>query len=65
MAVPKKKTSVSRQGNRRSHSALKPIVVSECPNCGEMKRSHHICPSCGFYDEKEVVAVSSNSESEE
>ncbi len=55
MAVPKKKTSVSRQGNRRSHAALKPVVVSECPNCGEVKRSHHVCPSCGFYDQKEVL----------
>jgi large subunit ribosomal protein L32 len=63
MAVPKKKTSVSRQGNRRSHDALKTIVVSECPNCGEMKRSHHICPSCGYYDSKEVLATSSESES--
>lgn len=65
MAVPKKKTSVSRQGNRRSHSALKPIVVSECSNCGEVKLSHHVCPSCGFYDKKEILTQASKEETEE
>lgn len=21
-----------------------------CPNCGELKKSHHVCASCGQYD---------------
>ena len=24
------------------------------PNCGELKLSHHICPSCGYYSKKEI-----------
>ena len=56
MAVPKKKTSPSRQGNRRSHHALKGITVIECPNCGEPKLPHHVCNSCGQYDKKEIVS---------
>ena len=28
-----------------------------CPNCGEMKLSHNICPSCGFYDGKQVITI--------
>lgn len=40
---------------RRSHLALGTNAVMECPNCGEIKRPHNICASCGFYDGKEVV----------
>jgi large subunit ribosomal protein L32 len=55
MAVPKKKTSKSRRNMRRSHDALAPNAYNECANCGEMKRPHHICSSCGYYDGREVV----------
>lgn len=41
---------------RRAHDALKPSAYVECPECGEIKRPHHICPSCGFYDKREVIA---------
>ncbi len=56
MAVPKKKVSKSRRNMRRAHDALKPSAYVECPECGEIKRPHHICPSCGFYDKREVIA---------
>ncbi|MSP66733.1 MAG: 50S ribosomal protein L32 [Alphaproteobacteria bacterium] len=59
MAVPKKKVSKSRRDMRRSHHALKPNPRAECPNCGELKRPHHVCSSCGHYDGREVVAVES------
>ena len=36
MAVPKKKVSRSRRGNRRSHDALS-FQTIECPNCGAEK----------------------------
>ncbi|TAN46423.1 MAG: 50S ribosomal protein L32 [Rhodospirillales bacterium] len=60
MAVPKKKTSKSRRNMRRAHHALKPQSVTECPNCGEMKRPHHICPSCGYYDGRSVAGDSAS-----
>jgi large subunit ribosomal protein L32 len=56
MAVPKRKTSPSRRNMRRSHHALKPVMTMECPNCGELKLPHHVCPACGFYDGREVLA---------
>jgi len=59
MAVPKKKISKSRRDVRRSHHALKGSAHVECPNCGELKRPHHICSACGFYDGREVVAAKS------
>ncbi len=55
MAVPKKKTSQSRKNMRRSHHALSASSVMECKNCGEIKRPHHVCDACGFYDGKEMV----------
>jgi large subunit ribosomal protein L32 len=57
MAVPKKKTSKSRRNQRRSHHALKGSAAIECPNCGETKRPHHVCKSCGHYDGREVTPV--------
>jgi large subunit ribosomal protein L32 len=57
MAVPKKKVSPSRRGMRRSHHALAKEAHVECSNCGEIKRPHHVCPSCGHYDGREVAAA--------
>jgi large subunit ribosomal protein L32 len=29
----------------------------QCSNCGEMRMPHTVCPSCGFYQGREVVSV--------
>ena len=55
MAVPKRKTSPSRRNMRRSHHALAAAAHVDCPNCGEPKRPHHVCGSCGHYADREVV----------
>jgi len=54
MAVPKRKTSVSKRKMRRSHHAIVPAGMSECPECGEMMRPHHACPHCGTYKGRDV-----------
>jgi large subunit ribosomal protein L32 len=59
MAVPKKKTSKSRKGMRRSHDGLTAPSYVECPHCHEMARPHHICAHCGYYKGKEVMEVES------
>lgn len=59
MALPKKKYPKSRQGKRRSHLALKAPATVECPQCHSLKLSHHVCPTCGTYDGREVVKVKS------
>ena len=56
MATPKKKTSKSRRDMRRSHDALTAASYQECPNCGELKLTHNVCPKCGQYNGKEIVA---------
>jgi len=45
---------------RRSHDALVAANPNECPNCGELKRPHHVCPSCGHYADREVVAMAAD-----
>ncbi|MCP3970658.1 MAG: 50S ribosomal protein L32 [Rhodobacteraceae bacterium] len=57
MAVPQNKITKSRRGQRRSHDALVAGNPQECSNCGELKRPHHVCPSCGHYDDREIVAA--------
>ncbi len=40
---------------RRAHDALVGATYEECANCGELKRPHHVCDSCGFYNGREVA----------
>lgn len=55
MAVPFRRTSKTRKRMRRTHFKLSVPGMIVCPNCGEMKLSHRVCPSCGSYDGKVVV----------
>lgn len=57
MAVPQNKITRSRRNMRRSHHALSAAAFQECPDCGELMRPHHVCPACGKYNGREVVAV--------
>jgi large subunit ribosomal protein L32 len=65
MAVPKRRTTPSRRNMRRSHHALVAANPNECPNCGEARRPHHVCPSCGHYDGREVVARAAETDLDE
>lgn len=55
--LPKRKVSKGRRDRRRAHDALKARNLVACPNCGEMRLPHHVCPSCGYYKGREVVDV--------
>ena len=57
MAVPKKKVSKSRRDKRRTHKKLSLPTLSKCSHCGQPKLSHRVCPNCGYYREKMVIAV--------
>lgn len=57
MAVPKKKTSPSKRGMRRSHHALKAQAYREDPNTGELSRPHHIDLNTGEYKGRKVIDV--------
>ena len=57
MAVPQNRITRSKRNMRRAHDALVAGNPAECPSCGELKRPHHVCPSCGQYADREVVAM--------
>jgi large subunit ribosomal protein L32 len=56
-AVPKKKLSRRRRGNRRAHIHIKLPSLVICPQCRQHMRSHHACPHCGTYRGRQVIAV--------
>ncbi len=58
MAVPKKRTSVSRKGKRRGGHThkLHRLFPLACGHCGELTLLHRICPSCGTYKGKQLLA---------
>lgn len=57
MAVPKKRTSSTRQAQRRSHHALTAAPSSICTNCKAASKPHQACANCGFYRGRKVIKV--------
>jgi large subunit ribosomal protein L32 len=57
MAVPKKRTSKQRKRKRRTHYKADSVAVQSCAKCGDPKRPHHVCPSCGYYRGEAVIEV--------
>ena len=55
MAVPKRKTSVSKRNMRRSHDSLKRINVILDKESGEPRLSHQIDLSTGMYKGREIL----------
>ena len=58
MAVPKKKTSKKRQRDRRSQAHGKAVVRESavCSNCNAKVMPHRICPTCGYYKGRKIIA---------
>jgi large subunit ribosomal protein L32 len=54
-AVPKRKISSHRRGNRRSHHHIKPLPLARCPQCRELKPTHRACPNCGTYRGMQIL----------
>ena len=57
MAVPKKKVSKQRKRKRRGHHKAPDPSVAACPNCGDPKLPHRVCPTCGTYRGEQVIEV--------
>ena len=57
MAVPKRKTSPSKRGMRRSHDRLKKATYVEDSETGELRRPHHVDPKTGMYRGKQILQV--------
>ena len=58
MAVPKRKMGRARTHSRRSaNSRIKLVQTTPCPQCGAPRLDHHVCPNCGTYKGRQVIAV--------
>ena len=57
MPNPKRRHSKRRTALRRAHDFLTPVNSNLCPNCNERKQPHRVCPSCGQYKGRVVIAA--------
>jgi len=57
MAVPKRRTSRSKQGHRRSHHHATAIQIQFCKQCNEVVLPHRVCSNCGYYQARVVVVM--------
>ncbi len=66
MPLPKRKTSHARTARRRAAN-WKLVVpnVGSCPRCHAPRLPHHVCPSCGFYENRRVIEVRARREEAE
>ena len=55
MAVPKRKTSPSRSGKRRSHIKISAKNIVEDKKSGEYRLSHHMDLKTGIYKGRQVL----------
>ena len=58
MAVPKKRLTKRRQGNRRSqgHGKVFAVQLATCSNCNNKVMPHAVCANCGFSRGKQILA---------
>ena len=61
-SVPKKKQSKTRSGRRYKTFVnetrirlANAIQLVPCVQCGEMRRAHHVCTTCGKYKGRVVI----------
>ena len=57
MAVPKRRTSRSKKGTRRSHHHVTPVQIQYCKRCNEPVLPHRVCPNCGHYQGRDAIVV--------
>jgi large subunit ribosomal protein L32 len=54
-ALPKKKLTRARRGQRLTSYKLKPIHAAVCPRCRSAKLPHTACRECGYYRGRQVT----------
>ncbi|MDE6284123.1 MAG: 50S ribosomal protein L32 [Bacilli bacterium] len=62
MAVPFRRTSITKKRMRRTHLKKTVGALTECPNCGATLRPHRACTKCGYYKGQEVIQVKKEDE---
>ena len=57
MAVPKQKQSHARTSQRRAQHKVSAPTYNACPQCHSPRLPHRVCPVCGYYKGREVIAL--------
>lgn len=59
MPNPKGKFSKARRDKRRANWKLTAPTLVKCnnPACDSMHMPHHVCPSCGTYNGRQVLQL--------
>ncbi|HYF28459.1 MAG TPA: 50S ribosomal protein L32 [Baekduia sp.] len=57
MAVPKQKQSHSRTSKRRAQHKIAAPSYGACPQCHSPRLQHRVCPTCGSYGGRTVMAT--------
>ena len=57
MAVPKRKTSVSKKKMRRSHHKLSSVILSKIKKVVNINLSHHVDLKSGYYNGKKILDI--------
>ncbi|HOU93728.1 MAG TPA: 50S ribosomal protein L32 [Polyangiaceae bacterium] len=66
MAVPKRRKSSSRRDMRRAqHDKVEAPNLIPCPNCSAPMVAHRVCPSCGQYRGRVVLAKTASGSDKE
>jgi large subunit ribosomal protein L32 len=65
MAVPKRRTSRSKKGMRRSHHHARTVQVQYCNRCGAVSLPHTVCASCGWSNTQRREAIEIKDATEE
>jgi large subunit ribosomal protein L32 len=56
MGVQQNRRSKARNRRRRAVvMKLESPNIIQCPKCHEFKMPHRVCPSCGFYNDTQVI----------
>jgi large subunit ribosomal protein L32 len=45
---------------RKASHKHKVVQTSGCPNCNGPKLPHRVCPSCGYYGDRQVLTIKSD-----
>lgn len=57
MACPKRKVSKMKHRSRHAHWKCEVTHVIRCRNCGGKHQPHVVCPYCGHYKGREIMAA--------
>jgi len=56
MANPKRRHSKQRRNKRRTHYKATAPTLGKCQHCGSTIQWHRVCPYCGYYRNRPVLA---------